>query len=113
MAEPTVVGRDEELSQIEAFLESGALPRAFVLEGEAGIGKTTLWRAAVAAAAARGFRVLVAEPGEREQSLAFAALGDLLRDVVQGALPELPPPQRQALRVALLLDDPELGCVVV
>ncbi len=46
-----VVGRDVELAVIDEFvagLERG--PSALVLAGEAGIGKTSLWRAAVDAA---------------------------------------------------------------
>ena len=43
-----IIGRDAERATIEAFLDrrmSGL--RALVLEGEAGIGKSTLWLAAV------------------------------------------------------------------
>src|SRR5436190_1467992 len=44
----TVVGRDAELAEIGSFLDlaSGA-PRVLLIEGDAGIGKTTLWRVAV------------------------------------------------------------------
>jgi DNA-binding CsgD family transcriptional regulator len=105
MAQPVVVGRDDELSQIESFLDAGEALQACLIEGEAGIGKTTLWRAAVQAAEERGFRILAAQPGEREETLAFAALGDLLRDA-EDALEDLPLPQQRALRVALLLEDP-------
>ena len=48
MAARAVIGRDEELAAIEAFLadiEHG--PGALVLSGEAGIGKTILWEAGV------------------------------------------------------------------
>ena len=42
---PEVVGREEELAQIERFVESHVLTSgALVIEGAAGIGKTTLWR---------------------------------------------------------------------
>jgi MoxR-like ATPase len=43
---PEVVGRDEELAEVAAFLD-GNLPAALLLEGEAGIGKTTVWRSAL------------------------------------------------------------------
>ena len=44
-ARAEVIGRDEELHALVSFLEaSDALPGAILLEGEAGIGKTTLWR---------------------------------------------------------------------
>src|SRR5215216_2018841 len=49
-----MVGRDEELSSLCAVLDRTADgPAALVLEGEAGIGKSTLWRAGVDAARAR------------------------------------------------------------
>ena len=45
---PEVVGREEELAQIERFVESHVLTSgALVIEGAAGIGKTTLWREAL------------------------------------------------------------------
>ena len=55
----------------------------------------------------RGHLVLVSRANEAEASLAFAALGDLLRDVVGEGLTRLPPPQATALRVAVLLQEPE------
>ena len=50
----SVVGRRRELDAVAAFLDgvpSG--PSGLLLEGEAGIGKTTVWMAGVADAAAR------------------------------------------------------------
>src|SRR5918911_3131648 len=44
----TVIGRDVELAALREFLSSDSdLPAALVLDGEAGIGKTTLWHAGV------------------------------------------------------------------
>jgi DNA-binding CsgD family transcriptional regulator len=100
-----IVGRDEELHGLSAFLEPGAAPGALLIEGAAGIGKTTLWRYGVERAAERGWRVLTAGPAPSEARLAFAAIGDLLVGVVDAAVSRLPPPQRRALEVALLLDD--------
>src|SRR5215472_10739868 len=49
-----VVGRDRELAAVAAFLDAVPLgPCGLLLEGEAGIGKTTVWRAGVAWAAGR------------------------------------------------------------
>src|SRR5262245_40185496 len=62
---PEVVGRDEELAAIAAFLD-GDLPAALVLAGEAGIGKTTLWRAGLQEARERAMTVLVCRPAESE-----------------------------------------------
>ena len=46
-----VFGRATELSEIERFLATpGTLPGALLLEGGAGIGKTTLWRRGMAGA---------------------------------------------------------------
>ena len=100
------VGRDVELARLDAFLDrrpnDGAA--AFLLEGDAGIGKTAVWHAAVASAREREFHVLLARPSEAERRLSFAALADLLaeaHDVIAG----LPPVQRRPLAVALLLED--------
>jgi DNA-binding CsgD family transcriptional regulator len=103
-----IVGRADELKLIRAFLEGDAAePRVLVLEGEAGIGKSTLWRASLEEARAQGYRVLSARPAEAERALAFAGLGDLLEPVLDDVLPSLPPPRRRALEIALLVaDDP-------
>jgi len=43
-----VVGRESELAPVTAFLDaSGIRPAALVIEGEPGIGKTTIVRAAL------------------------------------------------------------------
>src|SRR2546428_6309944 len=98
-----VVGREGELAAIERLAASPpAGARALLLTGAAGIGKTTLWRRAVERCRRGGDRVLVATPAESERQLPFAALNDLLADLVDdfgGALPER---RRQALDAALL-----------
>ena len=98
-----VVGREPELAAIDRFLDGGA-PRALVLEGEPGIGKTTLWREGVRRAAAAGFCTLVAVEVEAEAKLPFTAIADLLAPVVD-EIGFLPLPQRRALRVALFLEE--------
>jgi DNA-binding CsgD family transcriptional regulator len=80
-----------------------AAPAVLALEGEAGAGKSTLWRAGVEAAADTGHRVLRTEPAEAEADLSFAGLSDLLTGVLPEAAAEIPGPQREALEVALLL----------
>jgi DNA-binding CsgD family transcriptional regulator len=105
-AESEVVGREQELAAIAAFLDAPpGGPAALLVEGEAGIGKTTLWLAAVQAARTRGQQVLDAVPAEAERDLPFSALGDLLDGVIDRVIDRLPPPQARALKVALLLDD--------
>src|SRR4051812_25005956 len=108
-----VVGRDEELSSLHAFLDrrDAAGPRALVLEGEAGIGKSTLWAAGVEAARGRGLRVLSTRPAESERGLAYVGLGDLLAGELDDVLPLLTPPRRHALEVALLVHDAAGGPV--
>jgi len=103
-----VVGRDHELRELRSFLDSLSMgSSSLLIEGAAGIGKTTLWSAGVTDAADRGFTVLSCRPAESEATLSFAGLGDLLEGVLERCLPELPSPQRRALEVALLLRDPE------
>src|SRR6266536_1282287 len=101
-----VVGREQELGSIHAFLD-GPLedPAALMLEGEAGIGKSTVWLAAVAGARERGFLVLSSRPAEAERGLAHVGLGDLFEDVLDDVLPALSLPRRRALEVALLREE--------
>jgi predicted ATPase len=101
--EPPIFGRRDDLSSIERFVEAVWDGSAgLVIAGEAGIGKTTLWHAALRAAQRRGYRVLVARPSESEARLSYSGLGDLLDVVDVDAISALPEPQRRALEVALL-----------
>lgn len=98
-----VIGRQWERDRVGQFLD--LLPRgpaALVLEGEPGIGKTTVWRAALDAARDRSYRVFVCRSSESESALSFLALGDLLEGVPAEGLEPLPEPQRLALKSALL-----------
>lgn len=102
-----VFGRDEETSFLEAFLDAVAdLPGAVVIEGEAGIGKTTLLETGVAAARRRGYRVLRCGPAPAETRLSLSGLRDLLESCSEEVMPALPEPQRRALAVALLIEQP-------
>jgi DNA-binding CsgD family transcriptional regulator len=100
-----VVGRERELVAAAEFLdELEGGPTVLVFEGEPGIGKTTLWRAAAALAEARTFRVLASRPAESDKSLSFAGLADLLEGVDLELFARLPHPQRTGLDAALLRD---------
>lgn len=102
-----VIGREQELSLAGDFLDSaGERFSVLLLEGEPGIGKTTVWREVVRRAEAQGFFVLRSRPAEAEKKLAFSALGDLLEPVGNETLTELPDAQRRALEIALLRADP-------
>jgi DNA-binding CsgD family transcriptional regulator len=103
----SVVGREEELAEISSFLDGReALPAGLLVAGEAGIGKTTIWRRGLELARDRGYRVLSAHPSGSETELSFAALGDLLDGVFDEAVADLPPPQRAALATAVHLEEP-------
>jgi DNA-binding CsgD family transcriptional regulator len=99
-----LVGREIEFDRIIELLDVPAqLPRTLVLQGEAGIGKTTLWLASVDAAAARGYRVLSSRSSDVETRFSFSGLTDILGDAAGDVLPGLPPVQQRALEAALLL----------
>jgi hypothetical protein len=101
-----IVGRDEELRSVHASIEGVREGlSAVVLEGDAGIGKSTVWLASVEHARARGFCVLSSRPAEAERNLAHVGLGDLFDDVLDDVLPALKPPRRRALEVALLVEE--------
>jgi DNA-binding CsgD family transcriptional regulator len=97
---PAFLGRTGERDALDRLLtrvrggESGVL----VVRGEAGIGKSAVLR--YAARQASGFRVAELTGVEAEMELPFAGIHQLcatMLDRVDG----LPPPQRDALRVAL------------
>ena len=101
-----IVGREEELASVRAFVdEAEEGSAALVLEGEAGIGKSTLWLAGIEHARSRGLCVLSSRPAEAERGLAHVGLGDLFEDVSDDVLPALPAPRRRALEVALVREE--------
>jgi DNA-binding CsgD family transcriptional regulator len=106
-----VLGREKELHSVARLVDGLAdgVPAACVLEGEAGIRKTVLWRRGLALAQESGVRVLACAPAEAEAGLSFAALGDLLAGLEPEVVASLPDPQRRALEVALLRAAPADG----
>jgi DNA-binding CsgD family transcriptional regulator len=97
-----IIGRDGELASVGVFLDR--LPRGLAvlaIEGDPGIGKTTLWRAATEAARRRGYLALASRPVGPEAGHSFAALADLFAPVGRELLDPLPAPQRHALDAAL------------
>src|SRR5206468_5906271 len=98
-----VFGREAELGAVDSVLASARHGlAALVLEGDPGIGKTTVWQQGIAHAAADGYRVLSCRAAPAEVRLSFTALGDLLAPVEPAAFDALPDPQRTALDAALL-----------
>ncbi len=103
----TVIGREQELGAIQAFLaEAEHSPLALVLSGEPGIGKTVLWGQGVEEARGRFGCVLTCRGVEAEASLSFAGLSELLAPVFDDVAPSLLPPRRRALEIALLRVEP-------
>ncbi|MGZ5399212.1 MAG: AAA family ATPase, partial [Nocardioides sp.] len=103
-----LVARERELGDVAEFLAGeGVHPAALVLEGEPGIGKTSLWERGVALGSERGLRVLSARASETETGLPFAAVIDLLDAVTEEELSALPSPQLHALNVALYREEPD------
>jgi DNA-binding CsgD family transcriptional regulator len=96
------LGREVEQDVVNAFLDNVAKhATALVVSGPAGIGKSTIWRAAIGEARRRGFRTLVTRAVEAEAELSFAALADLLDASFDDVASRLPDAQRTALAVAL------------
>ncbi len=101
-----LVNRPVEFRAISEFLHSTAeRTSGLIIEGEAGIGKTTLWLTAKEQAQERGFHVLSARVGEAESVLAYAAVADLLGDLDPGILARLHDIQRLAVDRVLLRAD--------
>jgi DNA-binding CsgD family transcriptional regulator len=102
-----IVGRERELRIGEAFVRDVAAgPTLLLIDGEAGIGKTTLWAAIAHHASATGLTVLRSQPTAAETSLTFSAFADLLATVPEAALEPLPAVQRRAIDVALFRAEP-------
>src|SRR4051794_14379713 len=101
-----VISREPQAAEIAAFLTSVvAAACALVIEGEPGIGKTTLWLQTIARAEADGFRVMAARPVDAESVLAYTSLADVLDGIDTAVLADLPEPQRRALDRVLLRGD--------
>jgi DNA-binding CsgD family transcriptional regulator len=99
----SVVGRDAELAMVGDVLAASADGlQVLVIEGEPGIGKTTVWRSGVDQAEALGHRILLCRAAQAETRMSFAGLIDLLGDVEPDYFSKLPPPQRLAVDRAML-----------
>jgi ATP/maltotriose-dependent transcriptional regulator MalT len=98
-----VVSREAESLAVGEFLASvPSGPSALVIEGEAGIGKTTVWLSALERAQEAGFRILSTRATSAESVLAYTSLAALLDELDDAAFAELPAPQRLAIDRVLL-----------
>ena len=94
-ASPGLVGRDDELACLEAIATRarGGTAEVVVVDGEAGIGKTTLVRAWADRRAATGDTVLMASCGPLDRSLPLdallTALAALLRELEPGVTADI------------------------
>ena len=105
-----VIGRAAELERTRAWLKAAIADRiALFIEGEPGIGKTTLWSDGINQARLGGWTVLVCRPRPSDAVLSNVGLTDLLRNVPDEAFTNLPPPQRRSLEVATLRQDAGAG----
>lgn len=80
---PRLIGREAELAAFAQAWDSG---RAFLLLGEAGMGKSRL----LAELAAARSRVVVAQARPGDAGVPYATLARLLRTVLAGRQPDLP-----------------------
>ena len=98
-----MASRPAEDEALGEFLDAAAgVPSALLLDGEAGIGKTTVWLAGVDRARGCGFRVLSTRASNAQSVLAYASLADLLTDIDPETWADLPEPQRVAVDRVLL-----------
>lgn len=97
---PRLLGRRAECAALEALVEAvrAGESRALVVHGEAGVGKTALLE--YLAGRAAGSTITRTGGVQSEMELAFAGLHQLCRPLMAN-LDQLPPPQRDALCVAL------------
>lgn len=103
-----LIGREVELGRILAHLSvSPASGCAVLIEGPAGVGKTTLWKAALETTAG-DTRILQARPAESDTELSFSAVCDLISPLMEGSLAALPDPQQRAVEVIFGLHDDDL-----
>jgi DNA-binding CsgD family transcriptional regulator len=100
--ETGLIGRDGAVAEVSAFLAANSkTPAALAITGEAGIGKTVVWKHSVRTTY-QSSRVLTCQPAAPERPLAFSALDDLFAEVADEILPALPGPRRRVLEAALL-----------
>ncbi len=105
-----IVGRADEVDVLDGFVDDGQCePRAALIEGEPGIGKTTLLQHLHAAATDRGWLILTHRPTRSEMDLSYAGLVELLGGVDDDTVNRLPAPQARVLRMVLRREEPDVA----
>src|SRR5579859_3355281 len=103
-----IVGRTDEVGALDGYLaDREAQPRALLIDGEPGIGKTTLLRELLGRAGERGYAVLSCRPARSEMDLSYAGLVELLGGVDARVVDGLPAPQARVLRTILRREEPD------
>jgi DNA-binding CsgD family transcriptional regulator len=103
-----LVGRIDEVRVLDGFLADPlAGPRSLLIEGEPGIGKTTLLDQLLAAARERGYAVLSCRPTRSEMDLSYVGLVELFDPLDAPAVAALPAPQARVLNMVLRREEPD------
>ncbi|WP_283136073.1 helix-turn-helix transcriptional regulator [Rhizohabitans arisaemae] len=101
----SLIGRERDIARIGDFVDRAAVQGgAFILLGEAGVGKSVLLEVAAARGLAAGHRVLRASGSQFEAEVSFAGLHHVLHPLLAD-LPTLTPVHERALSVALGLGE--------
>lgn len=104
---PVLIGRDPEIGRITRFLDRIPVAQAaLLLEGPAGIGKSSLVATAMRQARSRGWWELSCSPAGSETGYAYSGLADLIGETI-AEVPAIPEVQRRALEVATHRADAE------
>lgn len=100
-----IIGRSAELASVTDTLATiSTTGTALVVDGEAGIGKSTLLSAIADWAVANGYRRLGCSGLQSQSEVGFAGVHELIHPVLDHTA-ALPPRQRTALLTAFGLDD--------
>ena len=105
---PALYGRDAEVAATRGFcalVEHG--PAGLVLSGARGNGQDVVWSDAIGVARSTDRRVISTRPAEADAGVAFAGLRDFIGEAAPDVLAVIPAPQRRALAVVLLLEEPD------
>jgi DNA-binding CsgD family transcriptional regulator len=98
-----VVGRSDHIRAIARYLQSAdAHSSALLIEGEAGVGKSTLWLFALEQASELGFHTMSARASQVETEMAYGTVADLLGEVDPEVFIGLPDVQQAAVDRVLL-----------